>query len=239
MSLSHKIHIGFGQNSRTKFSGDKNRRGFTLIELLVVVAIISLLVSILLPSLSQAKELAKRVVCASNLRALGMGMMLYVDDNNNLLGRTFTPTTAVQFNAYADTCSANPYLSYVGMTKMFACPDNATETVDYENFCWGVWVENGYAGYIFLNNYPLYPVEKYGPRIDVIRSSDSLIQDYIVTENEWFYFKRNHPANGGNVLSVDLSVKYQPDNWDSFEEKVMPARGSTYLVDITTNACVR
>jgi prepilin-type N-terminal cleavage/methylation domain-containing protein len=51
--------------------------GFTLIELLVVVAIIALLISILLPSLSRARELSKRLVCASNLSGLGKACKIY------------------------------------------------------------------------------------------------------------------------------------------------------------------
>ncbi len=52
-------------------------KGFTLIELLVVIAIIALLLSILLPSLSLAKDVAKRIACSANLRSLGMAAIFY------------------------------------------------------------------------------------------------------------------------------------------------------------------
>ncbi len=59
------------------------RKGFTLIELLVVIAIIALLVSILLPSLNRARELAKRAVCAANLNGIGKGLVIYQAENRD------------------------------------------------------------------------------------------------------------------------------------------------------------
>ena len=67
------------------------KKAFTLIELLVVVSIIALLVSILLPALSKAREQARRAVCASNLHQWGLVLALYSGDNDDKIMKTPQP----------------------------------------------------------------------------------------------------------------------------------------------------
>jgi len=57
------------------------RKAFTLVELLVVLAIIAVLISILLPSLSKVREQAKRIACAANLRTLGQASMNFANEH--------------------------------------------------------------------------------------------------------------------------------------------------------------
>src|SRR5262245_25572318 len=61
-------------------SRGSRQRGFTLIELLVVVSVIAMLIAILLPALSRAREAGRFAVCLSNLRQVGIGLQGYLNE---------------------------------------------------------------------------------------------------------------------------------------------------------------
>ena len=122
--------------------------GFTLIELLVVISIISLLVSILLPSLNSAKELAKRSVCSAQLRAAITGMAFYVEDHDGHIPHQGTnlgagDETGSRFGCLpesgvpGDRGVLEAWSAYTG-GRVFYCPSN--NNIDYQyqaDYTWG------------------------------------------------------------------------------------------------------
>ena len=65
----------------------RQRAAFTLVELLVVIGIIALLIGILLPTLHRAREAGARTACISNIRQLGMGFVMYQNENKGRFPR--------------------------------------------------------------------------------------------------------------------------------------------------------
>jgi prepilin-type N-terminal cleavage/methylation domain-containing protein len=119
-------------------SAARRRRGLTLIEVLAVVAILALLVAILLPSLAAARQKARRLACASNLRAVGRALNLYRIESGKYPslgdrdpGRVFSSSwrpgdprlyrSVVALNAIGDVAEALVYASLGDPWAMY-CP---------------------------------------------------------------------------------------------------------------------
>ena len=109
--------------------------GFTLIELLVVVAIIGLLASILMPSLSRAREQAKGAACMSNLRNCGTMLALYSNDSRGYYPSSYSYidgnssangyyhwTAAIDFKDYTDPVTA---MKYPKSASQYVCPSHS------------------------------------------------------------------------------------------------------------------
>ena len=80
----------------------RTRGGFTLVELLVVIGIIAVLISILLPALSKAREAGNAVKCAANLRAIGQGLAVYVAENKQTFPAAYVYRPAPGWSGGAD-----------------------------------------------------------------------------------------------------------------------------------------
>jgi len=74
------------------------QKGFTLVELLVVIAIIAILAGLLLPALAKSKSKVNQINCLSNMKQIGVAMMLYADDFNGHLPSNFYHNTNPDFN---------------------------------------------------------------------------------------------------------------------------------------------
>ena len=91
------------------------RGGFTLVELLVVISIIALLIAILLPSLSKARDQSKTVVCATRIKGILTAMSVYATEHNNFLAGSPNTSGSVLFGppeqdeaAHMEAWSFNP-----------------------------------------------------------------------------------------------------------------------------------
>jgi prepilin-type N-terminal cleavage/methylation domain-containing protein/prepilin-type processing-associated H-X9-DG protein len=124
------VPFSFKSERKERVSIIDRRRGFTLIEILVVIAIIALLMAVLTPALRKAKESARQTVCKSNLRGVGLGLLLYLQSNdyttadssqtNGFFWHTLRSSSRLTIDNEAYWGTA--YIDYIKETKVFGCP---------------------------------------------------------------------------------------------------------------------
>ena len=87
-------------------------RAFTLIELLTVIAIIAILAELIFPVFARAREDARKTVCLSNMRQWGTGIMIYVQDYDDMM-----PTAAINYWDSSDACLDAPLQHVVSVAS--------------------------------------------------------------------------------------------------------------------------
>lgn len=99
-----------------------------MLELLVVIAIIGILASLLLPSLSKAREEARRAVCVSNLKQVGLGVAIYIDDDESTLPGPLYSLIRASYTSSSKTLSR-----YTAEVLAYAPPDNSAVDDEHVN----------------------------------------------------------------------------------------------------------
>ena len=119
--------------------GHGRRGGFTLLELLVVVSIISILAAMLLPALSRAREAARRVSCASNLRQMGLVFKMYAGeakDSYPSIPRVVGADCATRNTRVLMVDGRSVYPEYLTEAKVLVCPSSSRAEDDYRAGRW-------------------------------------------------------------------------------------------------------
>lgn len=108
--------------------------GFTLIELLVVIAIIAVLASLLLPTLSKAKESGRKTKCINNLRNMGLALLMYAEDSNGYIPRGNHP---LWWRVLAPNLGGRTTNDY-GKVQVYLCPSypNKKQLICYVDNAW-------------------------------------------------------------------------------------------------------
>lgn len=119
----------------------RKSRGFTLVELMVVIGIIAVLIAMIMPALSRSRQMARRVVCLSNLRQLTMGWIMYSDEHKGMLVSSATndDTTWVNAGDGHDSITTGALYPYVRNVGIYLCPN---DRVDY----WRTYSMNDFLG---------------------------------------------------------------------------------------------
>ncbi len=203
------------------------KRAFTLIELLVVIAIVAILAAILFPVFAQAKEAAKKTVCISNMKQIGLGLNMYAIDFDDV----FCPAE-VNMDGQGDVPGKNglhegengwkPYdqsiMPYVKNDRVFTCP---SETATWPGFGMDAFYDGayqpkrvtrsyGYAGQIYDDGAEQW----WSPDPNTGIGYGTFTEDYPwVTDPQYMRFR----GRSTTVFDAPADTVALLENWQNFD----------------------
>jgi len=236
------------------------RSGFSLVDVLVSISIIAVLISLLVPSLAKVNETARRVVCQSNVRQIGLGLVMYTNDHNGFLPPSrFVSDTAsrglaspekmvtlrVDETEQGGSVTASTWdglgilfaTEYLSASKVFYCPSHRGQN-PHSNYAlaWG-----GQAGEIVCN----YHYRGEGPtnrgqaQNGVVPTTRKLwlidpAQSSLIADSMQVKSDCNHIV-GVNFFRADLTVHWYSDPSSSLQEQ-LPDRKDQAIPAVVFNA---
>ena len=168
-------HLGAGSCPRPA----SRLRAFTLIELLVVIAIITILAALLVVGVDRARDAASRIKCVSNLKQVGSGLTMYLNESQHLPTLTNMPSLGLN-----DLPTMGDVIE-VGTLEVFRCPTDHLGFFENE--------KTSYEWSTHLNDHV--------PGAPGTRSEDRVMWDY-----EPFHGREDQKGSR-NVLYLDMHVE--------------------------------
>jgi prepilin-type N-terminal cleavage/methylation domain-containing protein/prepilin-type processing-associated H-X9-DG protein len=247
MTSSSSPRTGRPSPSTGRFARHSSSRAFTLVELLVVIGIIALLISVLMPALSRAREQANAIKCLSNMKQIGIALLMYAEQHkgktlrvwpNDYRGAPFLWDYSyhsmllpyMQNNKQVYVCPSRPEAAYI--TK--ADPTFEIEAGIATDYAYNEtgWSEPGgtYEGYL-CDGRPIQKIAKSSEKIWMSEAS------CIAPERDGWQVSWSTDGYGGPLPPPDKNVSWREiynapgtnPAWFSAVEKERHNRGNNVL----------
>jgi prepilin-type N-terminal cleavage/methylation domain-containing protein/prepilin-type processing-associated H-X9-DG protein len=187
----------------------RGRRGFTLVELLVVIGVIALLISILLPALSSARERSRRTACLANLHGLGQAMFLYANAHKDHLPNGNPPGKWKSYDG-ANQVMVEFARDFVSAPGLFHCPSDRDDLPTQILTADAMLPNSARVSYEF---YCLFWAPEFGPLLTQLKGQAPLAWDFDGGEVDSPLL--NHGNGGGHVVFADGHAEWQGrKEWD-------------------------